>query len=104
MYIAIQAVLALYAQGLATGVVVDSGDGVTHIVPVCEVINRFPPKYHTISLGIYLLLLKGFALRRLDISGRDITQYLIRLFQLRGYDFNLTADFETVTQIKEQFC
>jgi len=32
-YIAIQAVLVLYAQGLLTGVVVDSGDGVTHIVP-----------------------------------------------------------------------
>ncbi|KAG1696494.1 Actin-related protein 2-B [Nymphon striatum] len=50
-YIAIQAVLTLYAQGLLTGVVVDSGDGVTHICPVYE----------------------GFSLphltRRLDISG-----------------------------------
>jgi actin-related protein 2 len=34
VYIAIQAVLVLYAQGLLTGVVVDSGDGVTHIIPV----------------------------------------------------------------------
>merc|ERR1712029_272288 len=32
-YVAIQAVLTLYAQGLLTGVVVDSGDGVTHICP-----------------------------------------------------------------------
>lgn len=49
------------AQGLLTGVVVDSGDGVTHICPVYD----------------------GFALshltRRLDIAGRDITRYLIKV-------------------------
>jgi actin-related protein 2 len=85
-YIAIQAVLTLYAQGLLTGVVVDSGDGVTHICPVYE----------------------GYALphltRRLDIAGRDITRYLIKLLLLRGYAFNHTADFETVRMLKEKMC
>jgi len=85
-YIAIQAVLTLYAQGLLTGVVVDSGDGVTHIVPVYE----------------------GYSLphltRRIDIAGRDITRYLIKLLLLRGYAFNRTADFDTVRQIKEKLC
>lgn len=85
-YIAVQAVLTLYAQGLLTGVVIDSGDGVTHICPVYE----------------------GFALphltRRLDIAGRDVTKYLIKLMLLRGYAFNHSADFETVRMMKEKLC
>ncbi|ORY33519.1 actin family [Naematelia encephala] len=86
VYVAIQAVLTLYAQGLQTGVVVDSGDGVTHIVPVYD----------------------GFALphltRRLDVAGRDVTRYLIKLLLTRGYAFERTADFETVRGIKEALC
>lgn len=84
VYVAIQAVLALYAQGLSSGVVVDSGDGVTHIVPVYEsvVLNHLT--------------------RRLDVAGRDVTRHLIDLLSRRGYAFNRTADFETVRQIKEK--
>lgn len=85
-YIAIQAVLTLYAQGLLSGVVVDSGDGVTHICPVYE-------EYALPHLT-----------RRLDIAGRDITRYLIKLLLLRGYAFNHSADFETVRIMKEKLC
>ena len=58
--------LTLYAQGLLTGVVVDSGDGVTHICPVYQ----------------------GFAMnhltKRMDIAGRDVTKYLIKVGLHKG--------------------
>jgi len=86
VYIATQAVLVLYAQGLLTGVVCDSGDGVTHVI------------------GVY----EGYSIphstRRLDVAGRNITRYLIDLLLVRGYAFNRSADFETVRQIKEKLC
>lgn len=71
---------------MRTGVVVDSGDGVTHIVPVYE--------GYTMTKHV----------SRLDIAGRDITRQLIKLLFLRGYSFNRTSDFETVRQIKEKLC
>ena len=61
----------------------DSGDGVTHVIPVFE---GYELRQHT---------------KRINIAGRDITEYLIKLLHLRGYHFNRTADFETVRQIKE---
>lgn len=77
---------AEYDIGLSSGVVVDSGDGVTHIVPVYEstVLNNLT--------------------RRLDVAGRDVTRNLIALLLRRGYALNRTADFETVRQIKEKLC
>ena len=81
-----QALLVLYAQGLVTGLVVDSGDGVTHIMPIAE--NYLLP--HLIG--------------RMDIAGRDITEHMVKLLTLRGYVFHKTSDFDVVREIKEKLC
>lgn len=75
-----------YATGRTTGVVLDSGDGVTHAVPIYE----------------------GFALphsiMRSDVAGRDITRHLQLLLRREGHIFKTSSEFEIVRQMKEVSC
>lgn len=86
LFISMQAVLSLYASGRTTGVVLDSGDGVTHAVPIFE----------------------GFAvnhsLMRIDVAGRDVTKYLQLLLRKEGQIFRTSAEAEIVRTIKEKSC
>eukprot|EP00116_Pleurobrachia_bachei_P008694 sb/3468956/ len=79
MYVADQTVLSLYSTGRTTGTVIDSGYGVTLIVPIYE---GYP---------------MGNAIMKLDLAGRDLTDYLMKLLSAR-------YSWDTVNDIKEKVC
>jgi actin-related protein len=83
MCVNIQAVLSLYASGHNTGCVLDCGDSATHVVPIYE---GYPLTH---------------AIIRLDLAGRDLTEYLTKILMVREIKESLcfvAVDFEEETK------
>ena len=94
MYIGVQAVLALAAswtsgkvsEQVLTGTVIDSGDGVTHVIPVVE--------------GYVV----GSAIKHIPIAGRDITHFVQQLLRERENSIPPEESLEVARKLKEDFC
>lgn len=87
IYVAIQAVMSLYSAGRTTGLVVDSGDGVSHTVPV----------YDGYSLP--------HAIQRMEIAGRVLTDYVVKLMEEHcGESLTSSSEKEIARNIKETLC
>ena len=86
MYIAIQAVLSLTATGRTKGIVIDSGYGITSVVPLHDEFALSNAR-----MSFYL-------------SGNDLTGFLIKILNERGYSFTSTQEREIVRTIKEKLC
>ena len=86
VYVALQAVMSLYAAGRTTGLVCDAGDGVSHTIPVFE----------------------GFsiphAVEKMEIAGRVLTDYMQKLLLGIGESLTSSAELEIVRDIKEKLC
>ena len=83
LYLHVQAVLALLASGRTTGVVFDSGESISHVVPIFE---SYAIPHATIKI---------------PIGGRIITDYLRKILSQRGVTFNNHAESHIVQDIKE---
>lgn len=88
-----QAVLALAASWASrpveertlTGIVVDSGDGVTHVIPVAE--------------GYVI----GSCIKHIPIAGRNITSFIQSLLREREVGIPPEQSMETAKAIKEKY-
>ncbi|XP_054440909.1 actin-like protein 7B [Pteronotus mesoamericanus] len=85
MHVASQSLLSIYSYGKTTGLVVESGHGVSHMVPISE--------------GNVLPGLTG----RAGYAGSDLTNYLLQLLNEAGHKF--TDDhLHIVEHIKKTCC
>lgn len=85
LYLCLDGVLSLFSSGRTSGIVLDSGEGVTNIVPIFEA---------------YAI---PHAIERIELAGQDLTQRMHKLMTDRGYNFS-SSELNIINGIKERTC
>lgn len=86
LFIGVSSILGIYSAGRTTGVVLDSGENISNFVPVYEGYS-FP-----------------HAIIKVNLGGRDLTDYLIRLLTEKRYNIDTLARINLVNDMKEKQC
>lgn len=114
LYIAVQAVLALAASWASrsvqertlTGIVIDSGDGVTHVIPVVCIFFLIEEVLIIISMTFFQAegYVIGSCIKHIPIAGRNITYFIQSLLREREVGIPPEQSLETAKAIKEKYC
>ncbi|XP_006753158.1 PREDICTED: actin [Myotis davidii] len=86
LYLVNQGVLSLFSSGLTSGTIIESGDGMTHFVPIIE---GYPLRQSTMQM---------------EVAGQDITLYLMQLLSQKGNSLVGIGDREYIRDLKEKCC
>ena len=86
IFFASQPILSLLSTSATSGIILESGDGVTQSCFVCEGYS-IPCSYERYNYG-----------------GKDVTEYLKTMLRKRGYNFYNTSEIKLVNDIKENLC
>lgn len=86
LYIGIQSMFNFLSFGKFNGINIDSGEDVTHFVPI---VDGIPYYYGTL---------------RVDIGGKNLTEYMVRLVNEAGYFISTSQKKEMIKDLKEKIC
>ena len=84
-FVQVSAILSLFATGRTTGIVLESGDGVSQVVPVYE--------------GYSLL----HATEKYNFAGSDLNDWMLKILGESGLTLTSFSEKEIARQIKEKY-
>jgi centractin len=86
IFFASQPILSLFSTSVTTGIILESGEGVSQSCVIFE--------------GYSI----PFSYERYNYGGRDVTDYLKNMLKRRGYNFYNSTEIKLVNDIKEKMC
>ena len=83
LHMSMEPMLCFFCMGRTTGIALNVGEGCASVLPMCEGVT-YPA-----------------AFARQDLAGSDVTDYLMKLLNQKGYQFTTSEEREMVRYLKE---